>query len=198
MSGARRLRAATQSSRLRLEFVVYAGTLGEKMRRFAFVIAALLLAMLARAEAADAPAPKVFSTISRTDMIALMQQAGLTTVVDSTTDEATPWVQGRTSTDDPVVVYFFQCEANVTGPQRQCAHLNLNVFWNNTKGTDAAAVNSYNTQRVFGRGSLSADAKLITFDYAVDIEGGVTGDYIIKNIAYFLLALGEFKTITNP
>ncbi len=168
------------------------------MRRFAVVFAAMLVATLAHAQSTNAPPPSVLSTISRAEMIALMQQAGFTSVSDRTTDEATPWVQGTMPTGDTAVIYFYECESEVTGPQQHCAHMNFNMFWNNTKNTDAAAVNNYNTQRVFGRGSVSADGKYVTFDYAMDIEGGVTNDAIAKNLAYFELALADFKTMVNP
>ena len=168
------------------------------MRRFAFVFVTLLVVTPAYAQGADTPAPTIFSTINRTDMIALMQQAGLTAVSDGTTNEESPWVQGTMSTNDTAIIYFYDCEAGVAGPQRHCAHMNFNVYWNNTKNTDAATLNSYNRLRVFGRGSLSEDGKYVTFDYAMNLEGGATGDMIVKNLAYFGLALGDFKSIVNP
>jgi hypothetical protein len=166
------------------------------MRRFAFVLATLFLALLARAEAADT-APSTFDTINRTDLMALMQQAGLTSVSDSTTDEASPWLLGRMANDFPVVVRLYSCEAGVTGPQRHCPYLSFSVTWNNTKNTDLAAVNGYNAQKVFGRGGISADGKTVYIDYAVNLEGGVTSDHIVKNIAYFLIAVNDFTTSVN-
>ena len=168
------------------------------MCRFAFVLATLLLAALTPAKAADTPPPNTFSTISRTDMMALMQQAGLTSVSDGTTDEASPWLLGRMANDFPVVVRLYSCEAGVTGPDRHCPYLSLSVTWNNTKNTELAAVNGYNAQKVFARGGVSADGKTVYIDYALDLEGGVTGDHVVKNIAYFLMTVNDFTTMVNP
>jgi hypothetical protein len=182
------------------------------MRRFAFIIAAFALIMLARAQAenaptptvapapapAAAPAPSVFSTINRTAMMALMQQAGLTSVSDGTTDEAAPWLEGRMSNDFPVVVNFYVCEAGVTGPQRQCPYLAFKVTWNNTKNTDAAAVNKYTEQKVFSRGGVTTDGKYVYIDYSMNLEGGVTSDHIVKNLSYFMRTVTDFASIVNP
>jgi len=32
----------------------------------------------------------------------------------------------------------------------------------------------------------------------VNLEGGVTSDHIVKNIAYFLIAVNDFTTSVNP
>jgi hypothetical protein len=175
------------------------------MRRFAVIAATLFLILPARAQtggppvAAPTPAPAsgIISTINRTDMMVLMQQAGLTAVSDGTTDEGSPWLLGRMSNDYPVVVNFYVC-ADGTGPQRQCPYLTFKVTWNNTKNTDAAAVNKYNEQKVFGRGGASTDGKFVYVDYAINLEGGVTSDYIVKNLVYFQRTVTDFATIVNP
>lgn len=152
----------------------------------------------APAAPAAAAAPAIIDKISRSDMIALLQQDGLTQVSDRTTDEAAPWVAGTTKDGILVVVQFYDCDAGVTGSDRACRHFTFGTTWNNTKNLDAKAVNAYNEQKVFGRGVATSDGKYVYIDYAVNLDGGVTRNYIVQNFNYYLVALNDFISIVKP
>jgi len=140
----------------------------------------------------------VISTIGRADMMAIMQQAGMATVSDGTRDETSPWVVGSAPGGIFVEVDFFNCEAGVTGPQRQCGQFRFRVHWANSKKLDAKAVDAYNERYVFGRALASSDGKFIETTEAFNLEGGVTRDYIAKNLGYFLITVDDFINYVKP
>ena len=168
------------------------------MRRFLCALAAILLFTPGRAGAADPPAANaIFTTISRADMTSILQTAGLTDISDGTTDEAWPWMVGKTSTGLPVEVDFYRCDAGA-GPQRPCTQLRFKITWNNLQAIDAKAVALYNEKYVFGRGVVTSDAKYVSTDYPLNLDGGVTRDYIVKNLTYFLISANDFVAMVKP
>lgn len=149
--------------------------------------------------AAPAPAsPAIITTIGRADMMAIMQQAGMASVSDGTRDETSPWVVGSAPGGIFVEIDFFNCEPGVTGPQRQCGQFRFRVHWANSKKLDAKAVDAYNERYVFGRALASSDGKFIETTEAFNLEGGVTRDYIAKNLGYFLITVDDFINYVKP
>ena len=169
------------------------------MRRLLCGLAAVSTLALAGAEAAESPpgASPVSATISRTDMAALLKAAGLSDIADGTSDEAWPWMVGKTSGGLPIEVDFYRCEPG-TGPQRPCGQLRFKVTWNNRQAIDARAVTLYNEKYVFGRGVVTSDGKFVSTDYPLNLDGGVTRDYIVKNLTYFLVSVNDFMATVKP
>ena len=168
------------------------------MRCFLCALAAILLSLPGTAGAADPPvANPISTTISRTEMTAILQTAGLTEISDGTTDEAWPWMVGKTSTGLPVEVDFYRCDAG-TGPQRPCTQLRFKVTWNNLQAIDAKTVALYNEKYVFGRGLVTSDGKFVSTDYPLNLDGGVTRDFVLKNVTYFLISVSDFMTTVKP
>ena len=145
-----------------------------------------------------AASPAVITTIGRADMMAIMQQAGMASVSDGTRDETSPWVVGSAPGGIFVEIDFFNCEAGVTGPQRQCGQFRFRVHWANSKKLDAKAVDAYNERYVFGRAVASSDGKFIETTEAFNLDGGVTRDYIAKNLSYFLITVDDFINYVKP
>jgi putative sensory transduction regulator len=145
-----------------------------------------------------AASPAVITTIGRADMMAIMQQAGMASVSDGTRDETSPWVVGSAPGGIFVEIDFFNCEAGVTGPQRQCGQFRFRVHWANSKKLDAKAVDAYNERYVFGRALASSDGKFIETTEAFNLDGGVTRDYIAKNLGYFLITVDDFINYVKP
>lgn len=164
------------------------------MRCLPFVLWLLFLFPSALAQAAEGD----LTMVSRTDMIAILQQAGITGVVDGTSDEASPWVEGKTASGINVVVDFYQCEAGVTGPERKCPSFRFKVYWDNARNIDAKAANAYNEKYVFARGFVSDDGKFLTIDYAISLAGGVARDHIVQSLNLFLLTVGDFTAMVMP
>jgi hypothetical protein len=164
------------------------------MRRLPFILWLLVLVSSAPARAAEGD----LTMISRTDMIAILQQAGITGVVDGTSDEASPWVEGKTASGINVVVDFYQCEAGLSGPERKCPSFRFKVYWDNARNIDAKTANAYNEKFVFARGFVSSDGKFLTIDFAMSLAGGVTRDHILQNLNLFLLTVIDFTTMVMP
>ena len=72
------------------------------------------------------------------------------------------------------------------------------AFWNDTNKIDAAAVDAYNVQFLFGRGFVSEDGAYVYFDYAMDLDGGVTRDHIVSNLNNFLTNVSNFSGTVKP
>lgn len=169
------------------------------MGRIGFVLSLLVFLLPTGAGAAEAPssASPVSATISRADMTAILQTAGLTEISDGTSDEAWPWIVGKTSNGLPIEVDFYRCEPG-TGPQRPCGQLRFKVTWNNLQAIDAKTVALYNEKYVFGRGVVTSDGKFVSTDYALNLDGGVTRDYLLKNLTYFMISVNDFMAMVKP
>jgi len=166
------------------------------MRRLILALSTFVL--LAIPLAGPAAADGDITTVNRTDMMAVLTQAGLTAVSDGTTDEAGPWIMGKTDKNIFLIVDFYQCEAGVTGPQRQCSQFRYRVYWENNRNVDAKAVGAYNEKYVFGRGYVTSDGKYLYLDYAMNLDGGVTRDHLVKNLNYFLQVVDAFTAMVLP
>ncbi len=165
------------------------------MRRLIVFLVIVLLGNDARAQVSET---NLLTTVDRADMMAILRQAALDSVVDGTTDEVSPWVMGKTASGLNVVVDFFQCDAGNDGPRRKCSEFRFKVYWDNVRKIDAAAVDAYNEKYIFGRGFVSGDGKYVVVDYAMDLDGGVARDHILKNLNYFLLAVKDFSALVTP
>lgn len=163
------------------------------MRRLLLALLGMFLLLVAQAKAAD-----TFSTIDRTDMMAILQDAGLSGVTDGTTDESSPWVMGKNDKNIFVIVDFYQCATGASGPARQCGQFRYRVYWDNSRNVDAKAVNAYNERYLFGRGFISSDGKYLYIDSAMNLDGGVTRDHLLKNLSYFLLVVDSFTGMVLP
>ena len=169
------------------------------MRCLLCALTALGFVVLGRAGAAEAPpsTSPVSATITRADMAAILQTAGLTEISDGTSDEAWPWIVGKTSGGLPIDVDFYRCEPGA-GPQRPCGQLRFKVTWNNLQAIDAKTVALYNEKYVFGRGLVTSDGKFVSTDYPLNLDGGVTRDFVLKNVTYFLISVSDFMTTVKP
>jgi len=163
------------------------------MNRFAISLCALLSLAPLSARAAD-----TIDKISRADMMSLLKDLGMTDIKDDTTDEQWPSIQFATPGGYVEVVSFFDCQTGVTGPARTCDELLFQTNWNNTKNLDAAALNPYNVQKVFGRAGVSADGKNVSIDWGMDLDGGVTRENLMRNINYYQRTVSDFSTMVKP
>jgi hypothetical protein len=134
--------------------------------------------------------------ISRSSLTAIFQSMGMK-VEDRTEQGDTPWLVVKTKDGDVFNALLYVCGDNAR-PTTPCEQLQLRMLWDNEKGRTADDVNKFHLEKVFGRGYLTEDKKMIGVEYPLHIKGGVTIDNLKENVDYFLRVTADFNDIVKP
>lgn len=134
--------------------------------------------------------------ISKSSLAAILRSMGQT-VEDKTQPGGSPWLVATTKNGAVFNAFLYICGDNPM-PSSPCEQLQLRMLWDNTKGRTTDDVNRFHLEKVFGRGYLSEDRKIIGVEYALHIKGGVTIANLKENIDYFLRVTDDFNEIVKP
>lgn len=134
--------------------------------------------------------------ISRSSLSAILRSMGMK-VEDSTEPGGTPWLVATTKDGDVFNAILYVCGDNPS-PTAPCEQLQLRMLWDNDKGRTTDDINKFHLEKVFGRGYLTEDKKMIGVEYPLHIKGGVTIDNMKENIDYFLRVTADFAEIVKP
>jgi hypothetical protein len=160
------------------------------------IAAAFLFAFSCLASAGGINRSNATQVISRGSLTAILRSMNMK-VEDVTEADGTPWLVVTTNQGDVFNVLLYVC-GDIPRPSTPCEQLQLRMLWNNTKGRTADDVNKFHLEKVFGRGYLTSDAKMIGVEYPLHIKGGVTINNLKENIDYFLRVSADFDEIVKP
>lgn len=135
-------------------------------------------------------------TVSRNSLGAHLRTLSMK-VEDTTEPGGTPWLTVTTKDGRIFNVFFYVC-ANQASPASPCEQLQFRILWDNDKRRTSDDVNKFHLEKVYGRGYLTEDRKMIGLEYAMHLKGGVTIGNIVENIEYFLRVVDDFVEIVKP
>lgn len=164
--------------------------------RLSLFVAAFLLVSPVLTFAKSVNRSGATQVISRTSLTAILRSMNMK-VEDATESDGTPWLVVTTKEGDVFNVLLYVCGENPR-PSTPCEQLQLRMLWDNTKGRTADDVNKFHLEKVFGRGYLTGDAKMVGVEYPLHIKGGVTINNLKENIDYFLRVTNDFNDIVKP
>lgn len=140
--------------------------------------------------------PGRVDAISRNSLASMLRSMGMK-VQDSTEPDGTPWLTVTTKDDSIFNVFLYVCK-DATKSTSPCEQLQFRMLWDNTKGRTADDVNKFSLEKVFGRGYVTDDKKMVGVEYPMHLTGGVTDRNIRENIDYFLRVTADFEEIVKP
>jgi hypothetical protein len=150
----------------------------------------------------SAPAAHAFSrsgpkeSVSRDSMAAMLRSMGMK-VEDTTEPGGTPWLTVDTKDSGRFNVFLYVCKDD-SKPASPCEQIQFRMLWDNEKGRTTDDVNKFHLEKVFGRGYLTEDKKMIGVEYPLHLTGGVTDRNLRENINYFLRVTADFEKIVQP
>ena len=140
--------------------------------------------------------PGRVDAVSRNSLSAMLRSMGMK-VEDTTEPDGTPWLTVKTKDGGTFNVFLYVCknDALATSP---CEQIQFRMLWDNTKERTLEDVNKFNLEKVFGRGYVTEDKKMIGVEYPMNLTGGVTDRNIRENVDYFLRVTNDFEDIVKP
>jgi hypothetical protein len=165
------------------------------MKRAA-IIAMTFAVILPLAASGAMAKPATSPYVSRDSLAAVIRSMGMT-VEDKTTRGETPWLLVNTTEGDTFNVFLYVCKDDAN-PRSPCEQAQFRMLWDNTKGRTTDDVNRFHLEKVFGRGYLTEDKKMIGVEYPMHLTGGVTMANVRENVDYFLRVTRDFVDIVKP
>lgn len=133
-----------------------------------------------------AGASTVYSGLTVEEASQLMQQAGYE--VEVRTEGAATWIESRTKDGKyNFGVHFYRCD----GQPPRCSQVQLRAIFNTTPEQQAKAV-EYERKYLFGKVFASEDGKKTYVDHPMHLNGGITADNFINNLALYESVLSVF------
>lgn len=140
--------------------------------------------------------PGRLDSVSRVGLAATMRSMGMK-VEDTTETGGTPWLTVTTKDGGLFNVFLYMCK-DASKPISPCEQVQFRMLWDNTKNRTSDDVNKFHLEKVFGRGYLTEDKKMVGVEYALHLTGGITDGNLRENIDYFLRVTGDFEDIVKP
>lgn len=140
--------------------------------------------------------PGRLDSVSRVGLSATLRSMGMK-VEDTTEKDGTPWLTVTTKDGKLFNVFLYMCK-NDSSPVSPCEQIQYRMLWDNTKGRTADDVNKFHLEKVFGRGYLTEDKKMVGIEYPMHLTGGITDGNLRENVDYFLRVTNDFEEIVKP
>jgi hypothetical protein len=130
-----------------------------------------------------ADCPKLYNGITVDETVELIRDAGYKARIEKEED-GTRYIESKAS-GRIFDVYFYNCDEET----ERCLQLMFQIRLKTTEEQQQKAL-EYDIKKVFGRAYNEGETTYM--DYALHINGGVTGDYVKNNLELWDNVVGEF------
>ena len=118
-------------------------------------------------------------------ILASLERAGFTVRMSKDSD-GDPMIES-TDSDDPFLVYFYECTAG-----KDCGYMQFREGWDLKNGTTTDVVEKWNEDRVWGRAWLDSDNDP-WIDMTVNLRGGITAANLDDTASWWWSVLRDFE-----